>query len=288
MRIGVVAEIWRYPCKSMGGERVQRTRIGEGGLPGDRGWAVRDDAAGEIRGAKKLPMLLQWQARYIEEPGEGGSPPIEITLGDGARLRSDDAGAAAALLAALGRDISLWPLRPASDTQHYLSAPPEAGADMMATIRAIMGMEEGDPFPDFSGLPPGMAGFSTPPGTYFDAYPLHLMTTASLREMRRLAPGADFDVRRFRPNVLIETDAGIEGLVEFGWLGKTVRIGGAEASIIATTVRCAMPMRAQAELPENRDIVRTLVRETGQHLGVYARVARAGDVAVGDAVVVRD
>src|SRR5438046_10423198 len=68
VHLGRVIEIWRYPVKSMGGEELERCALGKLGVPGDRGWAVRDEAAGEIRGAKKLPALLQLAARYLEEP----------------------------------------------------------------------------------------------------------------------------------------------------------------------------------------------------------------------------
>ncbi len=55
--IGTVKEIWRYPVKSMAGERLQRANVGALGIYGDRGWAIRDEKAGEIRNARKLPAL---------------------------------------------------------------------------------------------------------------------------------------------------------------------------------------------------------------------------------------
>jgi uncharacterized protein YcbX len=58
MIIGSVGELWRYPVKSMAGERLDRCPVSVTGLLGDRGWAVRDDLAGETRGARHLPPLL--------------------------------------------------------------------------------------------------------------------------------------------------------------------------------------------------------------------------------------
>ena len=55
MRVGPVREIWRYPVKSMAGERLDRGRVGARGLLGDRGWAIRDEATGEIHNAKRHP-----------------------------------------------------------------------------------------------------------------------------------------------------------------------------------------------------------------------------------------
>ena len=66
--VGRVTELWRYPVKSMGGEIRDRVDIGPQGIPGDRGWALRDDQAGEIRGAKKMPALRGCHARYDAEP----------------------------------------------------------------------------------------------------------------------------------------------------------------------------------------------------------------------------
>src|SRR5207249_9399410 len=99
----------------MGGEPLQSCALGTFGIPGDRGWAVRDEAAGEIRGAKKLPALLQLAARYLEEPAADRIPPAEITLPDGARVRTDAPEAAARLTAFLGRRVTLWPRRPAGE-----------------------------------------------------------------------------------------------------------------------------------------------------------------------------
>src|SRR5258706_4114488 len=102
-RIGVVREIWRYPVKSMGGESIGRCALGTLGVPGDRGWALRDEGAGEIRGAKKLPALLRCRARYRDEPGAGAVPHADIVLPDGATTASDAPDAAARLSPAVGR-----------------------------------------------------------------------------------------------------------------------------------------------------------------------------------------
>src|SRR3989442_13375471 len=110
--LGRVIEIWRYPVKSMGGEQLQRCALGKLGIPGDRGWAVRDEAAGEIRGAKKLPALLLLGARYLEEPAADRIPPAEITFTDRARERTDAPRATAHMTALPGRPVTLSPSRP--------------------------------------------------------------------------------------------------------------------------------------------------------------------------------
>jgi uncharacterized protein YcbX len=122
MIMGTVGEIWRYPVKSMGGERLDACAVGPAGLLGDRGWAVRDDVAGEIRGARHLPTLLRCSARYRKPPTEGCLPHVDITVPDGVRIGSDAPEVHARLSALLGRAVSLWPIQPASATAHYRRA----------------------------------------------------------------------------------------------------------------------------------------------------------------------
>lgn len=120
--------------------------------------------------------------------------------------------------------------------------------------------------------------------THFDAFPIHVLTTSSLETMQRLNPAAMWDVRRFRPNFLIETDDGVDGLVEFDW--NSVRLGGVELKCEVPTERCAMATNAQREIPKDPSILRSLVEKADQNLGVYASVLQVGDVRVGDVVEV--
>jgi uncharacterized protein YcbX len=112
----------RYPMKSLGGEWPDGCPMDLAGFLGDRGWAVRDDVAGETCGARHLPPLLQCSARYREPPGDGSLPHIGITLPDGTHVGSDAPDATARLSALLGRAVALWPLQPASHKAHYLQA----------------------------------------------------------------------------------------------------------------------------------------------------------------------
>ena len=127
-----------------------------------------------------------------------------------------------------------------------------------------------------------LAGASDPQAHHFDAFPVHLLTTSSLETMKRLNPAAIWDVRRFRPNFFVETDDGIEGLVEFGW--TSIRIGSVELKNEMPTERCAMATNAQKELPKDPSVLRSLVEIANQNLGVYASVVKAGEVRNGDVV----
>ena len=99
--------------------------------------------------------------------------------------------------------------------------------------------------------------------------------------MRELAPGADFDVRRFRPNVVVE------GSGEFEWCGG--RLSGPEAELEPEipTVRCSVPVREQPGLEAQPDVMRTIKDHSDRCLGVYANVARAGTLSEGDELSLR-
>lgn len=119
---------------------------------------------------------------------------------------------------------------------------------------------------------------------YFDMAPIHVLTTATLAEMSRLNPQANWDVRRFRPNFFVETEPSFKGLVEFEWIGKTLRVGEVELKCELPTERCAMAMNAQAEFPRDESILRSIRDAANMNLGIYARVITPGAVVVGDVV----
>jgi uncharacterized protein YcbX len=286
MVAGTIAELWRYPVKSMAGERLAETRLAEDGVPGDRGWAVRDERRGGIRGAKKIPALMQLAARCVEEPAPGRWPAPEITLPDGVALRADAPDAAPRVSAALGTPVTLWPRLPASAREHYRRGPPDH-ADVLAELRAIFGREPGEPLPDLAKFPPEILEFESPLGTYFDAYPLLLVSDATLRRLQALAPASRVDVRRFRPNLRIACEPGAEGFVEQGWIGRRLAIGEAELEVVTGCPRCVMITHPFADLPRDPALMRTVVKEAGQDVGVYARVVTPGRVAVGDPVTLR-
>ena len=282
--IGTVKEIWRYPVKSMAGERLQRAKIGALGIHGDRGWAIRDEKAGEIRNARKLPRLLHCRATYLREPSEGDVPPVQITLPNGTTFRSDSAEASAKLSEMLGRPVSIWPAPPASERDLLRRGRPD-NPDIRAEIREVFGRLENEPLPDFSTLPPQILEFTSPFGTFFDAFPLLAITTASLNWLASRNPAADFDTRRFRPNVLIETRPGIEGLAEAEWPGRTIRIGATRIKLEMPCVRCVIPTLDQpGGVNKDPSVLRTIVRDAAQNLGAYASIATGGTIALGNEV----
>lgn len=280
--MAIVSQLWRYPVKSMMGVTEPSVDLGPLGIVGDRPWATRDLVRGGIRGAKQLGGLMAFAAAWPD--GDASRAPV-ITLPDGAGTVAADApDASDRVSAALGHPVRLEPLAPADDLDHYRRGPSDH-ADPMVAVREVFALEEGDPLPDFSIFPPELGEFESPPGTYYDAYPLVLITTASLRELARLAPDSVIDVRRFRPSILLDDDT--DGFAENAWVGRTARLGTATIRVNAVCPRCVMVTRGFADLPQDRSIMRTLVRENAQALGVYATVVEPGTVRVGDALELR-
>ena len=306
MHLGTITQIWRYPVKSMGGERLELCSVESLGIPGDRGWALRDETTGEITNGKRFPLLMQCAARYRSEPAGSTIPAADITLPDGSTTATDAADINERLSQLLGKQVTLWPRLPATELEHYrrkskaarvlgrLAKVPAFRSSLPALtsfgnankeLRQMFSREPNEPVPDLSTLPPELMEFTSPPGTYFDAFAIHLLTTSSLKMMERLNPGANWDVRRFRPNFLIESE--LKGFIETEWSSQKLQIGSAVVHCQIPTARCGMTTHAQKDLPKDPSVLRTIVRDADQNLGTYANVAVPGVVKVGDAVEVR-
>ena len=282
-RVARLTGIWRYPAKSMMGDPYTSLPVDDGGVLGDRNWAVRDDIRGGIRGAKKIGGLMRLHARYLDEPRPGTPPtPIEITNPEGERVRSDDAHVNERLSKFLDHPVTLCPLRPATDLQHYRRGAPDH-PDVEAELRTMFGREPEEPLPSFQGFPVDiLAEYESIPGTYFDALAIHLLTDRSIATLARLAPDSDVDVRRFRPNLVVSVETNLDGdFPEQRWLGQHLRIGDVELEVALPSPRCVMVTRDFADLKHDRGILRTIVRDADQNLGVYANVTVPGTLEAG-------
>lgn len=282
-----LAEIHRYPVKSMQGERLMQTTLSDLGIPGDRAWALRDEARGGLTGAKQLPALMGMRARFAREPDPSvRSPEVHIDTGASSAVSSAAGDVDQVLSRALDHPVSLWPLLPAEQVDHYRRAPPSDNTDVEAALRALFGRTADEPLPDLSRFPEVLATHHTPPGTYFDAYPLLIMTRSSLRALATEAAAggihADFDQRRFRPNLVVDTDQ--QGFVENAWVGRTLRVGEATVKVEMACPRCIMTTHGFDAVPRQPTVMRALVRHNDGNLGVYASIVRGGRIRAGDGV----
>ena len=281
MNVGQIECIFRYPVKSMAGESLANARLEVRGIPGDRVWAVRDEERGGIRGAKRFPELMRCAAHYDAEPTGNGSTTATVTLPNGDSMAIDGPGTPGVLSTLVGSTVSVWPLMPAEMLDHYRRGPPVLD-DGQAEMRRVFGRTEDEPLPELSAFPAELMEFESPPGTYFDAFPLLLMTRQGLQHLQSLGAQHAFDIRRFRPNLLIDVNPTGSAFPERDWVGKTLQIGGASIEIIMGCPRCSMTTHGFDNLPKDPGIMRTLVREAAGELGVYAKVSVPGPVALGD------
>ena len=168
-----VAELWRYPVKSLGGERVDRARVGEHGVEGDRQWALFDVATGFGLTARRVPELLLARARCT---GDG----VEVLLPDGTATADD-----AVLSAWLDRPVALRSTAATEGRPRYESPDDDEAAA--------------------EGPVPGWHPWRGPAGAFHDDpdFRVSLLSTGTL---------GDWDARRFRANVVLD-GAGEEALV---------------------------------------------------------------------------
>lgn len=295
MTIGAVAQLWRYPVKSLGGVTVDETHIGPRGMLGDRLWAVRDLERDITASARRIPLLLTATARYVDplpaDAGPGNVPEVEITFPDGTVLSSSDPAVHTKLSELVDREVRLTALPPADDTSlHRMRLHNQKDAVASAQLRADFGVGEGEQLPDLAKFPMGellkLGRYSTPPGMFVDLAPVHVMTTSSMAAIADEV-GDDVDVRRFRPNVLVALEDPDGDLPEAHWVGAGASIGDVGLDVISQTVRCVVPSRAQPGLEVDRRITRAVAARAQRCLGVYCTVTRPGTVRVGDTVDVR-
>jgi uncharacterized protein YcbX len=281
---GRITSIWRYPVKSMLGEQLADAEIGELGLHADRTWAVRDVELDATTSAKRLPSLLWLTAHYAQAPppdaGPGHAPEVVITFPDGTEVTSSDPAVHQTLSRYLDREVELRPLPPIDRRDQY-RGPMATKTD----LRTIFGLEDGEPLPDLSMFPvrklAEISRYATPVGSYVDAYPVHIITEQSLATMAGLAPDSDFDLRRFRPTIVVDSP-GTSPHPEWDWCGGLLHAPHAELQPLIPTIRCVMPSHEQPELKRDKEITRTIAAHSRRCLGVYGNITQAGRIAEGD------
>ena len=289
--VGSVAELWRFPVKSMKGEQLQEVTVTERGGLGDRAYALIDTETGKVASAKSVklfPDLLACRAAFVEPPRANRDvPPVRIDLPNGRSVTSDSRDVDRALSAYFRRDVRLARVAPDDFTidQYH---PDVEGADPGGNRDTVVAQKLGSAL--FAAL--GMES-PVPVGAFFDVFPLSVMTTSTLARLNELRPQSRFEPARFRMNIIVRTEP--PGFVENGWVGHELGLGdGARINVALLDPRCVMTTLAQGDLPQDSDVLRTLVQhnrmpvgDLGQFpcAGVYAVVAAPGTVRTSDRVV---
>jgi uncharacterized protein len=286
--VGAISELWRFPVKSMQGERTTSLAIREAGVVGDRSFAIVDGATGKVASAKHVaswPGLLDCRAESVE-PTDGGAPTVQMRLADGTVVTSDREDVDAVLSSFFGREVTLARTAP-DDFTVDMYHPDLEGLDPEGHRDVVVQTRLGAPLYTQLGLPSPL-----PPGSFLDLFPVTLVTTSLLAALQGLRPESRFDVRRFRMNVVVDTEQ--PGPLENEWVGRQLQIGqDVRLRVAIPAMRCVMTTVAQDGLPQDRAIMRTMVEHNrlpipGAGLfpcaGVYATVESPGTVAAGDAV----
>ncbi len=247
-----VAEVWRYPVKSMLGEELNQAEVEPAGIQGDRQWAVVDAESGVSLSAKRYAELLSCRAWTNDSE-------IMIALPDGSEFPVSSTEAANGLSDLLGRKVVTRSAESTQTIQHEFPTAITEG--------------EGEPF-------------LWEPGTeaFFDRAPLHLLTSATLSELRRLQPESVFHRARFRPNFIIDTDE--TGFVENDWVNRDLKLGSLKCRVINHKPRCVMVTRYQGDLPKDIEVIRTILKNNDGNAGVELRALESGTLRSGDEVAI--
>lgn len=280
-QIGHIQQLWRYPVKGLAGESVQSSPCGPQGIAGDRAWAIWDVRRKEIQSCKFRPELLRCRASYRDEVGS----PLEIAFPEGSIRSSSDPAIHEAFSDLVGHPSELKSL-PSADALDFFRRYRKEGHDWLSELRETFTRLPGESLPEFLKTPDEVAEFVGLPGTFFLVAPLHIVTSATMSYLKELHPESDWDIRRFRPNIVIETDTG-EGLLEQGWLGRKIMVNGLELNCIDTAVRCGAVTRPLEELPRDASMLRSIVKDADQNLGIYAETQGETTIQVGDSVYLR-
>ncbi len=288
-RVGTVKALWRYPVKSMLGEELDAVDLSEDGVVGDRAYAVRDKETGKVASAKHprlWPNLLACWAAFVDAPRPDDElPPVRIELADGTVVLSDAPDADAVLSRFFGRDVELAHAAHNGYTidQYH---PDEENYDPGGHRDEVVEARLGAAFFNDQGLPSAL-----PEGSFFDLFPLSVLTTSTLEELGEREPESRFDARRFRMNVIVETPA--SGFVENEWLGRTLAIGDdVQVGVALPDPRCVMPSLEQEDLPKDSRILKALVQHNRIDVagtlypcaGVYAVAEATGAIHRDDRV----
>ena len=255
IEIGHVEAIFRYPVKSMRGERLEAANLGWHGLDGDRRLAFRrtDDNDKDRSGfpwlsASKLPDLLLFTPHRNEDADADADA-------DGAQ-----------------RDPHL----PTHIRTPHGEAMPVFGDDLAKEV----GRRYGAPV-QMMQLKHGI----------FDEASISVIASDTVREISRLA-GQTPDVRRFRPNVVVRLLRPVP-FQEDEWLGGVLSFGKKDdddAPAITVTMRdlrCSMVNLDPDSASPAPEMLKAVVRAHQNTAGIYGAVTRIGRLAVGQTVLLR-
>ncbi len=260
MRVGNIESLWRYPVKSMRGEKLQDAFVGFPGIYGDRLYAFQSSAAPPgfpwLTAREQEAMLLyrpsyRYPERAARPPnlaeaeavGSGLTPlygdlngfTVDVDTPSGERLAIDDP-----------RLHSL--LREGIRDTHNLT--------LLRSERALT-----------------------------DCRPISIISIQTARQLSQDL-GVEVDKRRFRANLYINLDSG-QGFAEDAFVGRTLRIGARLAiAVVKRDGRCKICTLDPDTAQPNPEVMKHLARHHEGQAGIYGAVLVEGTIRPGDEILV--
>lgn len=290
MIVGTIDALWRFPVKSFQGEKLDQLYIGKEGILGDRAYALIDKETGKVVSAKSVklfPNLLNCSAVYLRNPQiDQEIPPVQITLADGTTVLSDAVEVDEVLSDFFRKEVTLARTAPEDYTidQYHpdienLDPAGHRNVSVEQKLGAALFKEMGVKSP-------------LPPESFLDVFPVSVISTSTLEQLHQLQAESNFDVRRFRMNMVVKTN--VSGFVENQWVGNALAMGkNVRLMVTMPDPRCVMVTLPQNGIPKDTNVLRTLVNHNRLDImgggkfpcaGVYAVVVEEGFVSIGDTV----
>ena len=247
-----VSSLWRYPVKSMQGQKVGEMEFGMSGVEGDRAFGVLRRESGTILSAKR-------EGRLLEATAEFRSGALVVTLPSGEEfhegVRLDD-------------ELSSW-----------------LGYPVALVLAATFGTATFESQEDFERDDSGVVSWEGTGGRFVDESALHLLTTSEMERLSIERPDLHWDVRRFRPNIVVDDG---ERRLDTSPL-RRIQMGEVEIEIEKPCSRCVMTTRPQpGGLNRQLDVLRHVSSHHHGNVGSRARVARPGGIREGDEARILD
>ncbi|WP_034621801.1 MOSC domain-containing protein [Cellulomonas sp. URHE0023] len=279
----VVSALTVYPVKSFAGSPLSHMRVDVSGPRGDRRWMLVDDD-GQTLTARKFPRMLAARAEVVDEGVQlsgAGLPTITVAEPDGEP------------------DVPVELSRVSVATHAGVEAAQWCSELLGRSVRLVW-LDD----PRRRGMSDRHGGSLEDPLALSDTGPVHVTTTASLARLDTWAaevhdelvltalesgrpspePRELMDMRRFRPNLVIDGD--LEPFEEDGW--SSVTVGDVELRFADTCGRCVLTTIDPDSLRTGKEPLRTLARHRRRDgevwFGIQMVPVRVGTLAVGQEV----
>ncbi|MCU1363004.1 MAG: hypothetical protein JWM55_832 [Acidimicrobiaceae bacterium] len=244
-----IGSLWRYPVKSMQGESLNELRCESNGVAGDRSYGVLDVESGTVLSAKREGRLLEAAAHWR-------AGVLVVRLPDGNEFHHGSL---------LDEALSDW-----------------LGRRVRVVLAATYGRATFQSPEDFEHDDSALVSWEGTSGSFVDESALHFLTTGDLRRLSKERPDLQWDVRRFRPNIVIDSPHSVKVVP-----GGGISLGEVEIEMVKACSRCVMTTRAQpGNLERQLDVLRHVSRTHHGEVGARAWIKRAGSLRVGDEVTI--